>query len=317
MFANTIAMNSTNVRKSMALTWHRLGFAVTGALAPERAVAAAMRIFSTPPRFAHTEREREMLATAKRFEIDSPVGRLAAWRYGDPARPAVVLSHGWGGRGAQLAAFAPAFLQAGYQVVTFDHAAHGSSEGREASLVHFMRGLDAVVRHVESGGAPVAGIVGHSLGAAAAGAWLNENARAMRVVLVAPPTSVARWSRFMAHRMGIAEPVRRAMQERFERRYGYRWDAFELPRSVANVKASALVIHDEGDRDVSFASGLALARAWPGARLVATRGLGHNRILRAPEVIADAVDFVAGRVVFAPPPARGELSAYREPAPIA
>jgi pimeloyl-ACP methyl ester carboxylesterase len=294
MSANAAAMNSTNVRKSIGLAWHRLRFAVTGALAPGRAVAAAMRLFSTPPRFAQPAREREMLATARRFEIDSAVGRLAAWRYGEDARPAIVLSHGWGGRGAQLAAFAPELVRAGYQVVTFDHPAHGASDGREASLVHFMRGLDAVVRHVESGGAGVAGIVGHSLGAAAAGAWLNENGRAIRVVLVAPPTSVARWSGFFARRLGIAEPVRRAMQERFERRYGYRWDAFELPQSVANVKAAALVIHDEEDRDVSFASGVALARAWPGARLVATRGLGHNRILRMPQVIAEAVAFFDG-----------------------
>lgn len=311
------ALNSTNVRKNVGLAWHRIAFVVTGALAPERAVASAMRLFSTPPRFAHTPREREMLAHAARFEIESPVGRLAAWRYGERSRPAVVLSHGWGGRGAQLAAFAPAFVAAGYQAVTFDHAGHGMSEGREASLVHFMRGLDAVVRHAEAAGPRVAGIVGHSLGAAAAGAWLNENGREMRVVLVAPPTSVARWARFFARRLGIAEPVRRAMQERFEARYGYRWEHFELPRSVANVKARALVIHDGDDRDVSFASGLALARAWPDARLVVTRGLGHSRILRAPEVIADAVDFVAGRVVFAPPPGRGEASPFHEPAPIA
>jgi pimeloyl-ACP methyl ester carboxylesterase len=291
MSANATTINSTNVRKAMGLAWHRLSFAVTGALAPERAVAIAMRLFSTPPRFAHTARERQMLAAAKRFEIDSPVGRIAAWRYGDHACPAIVLSHGWGGRGAQLAAFAPALVAAGYQVVTFDHAAHGSSEGREASLVHFMRGLDAIVRHVEDEGAQVVGMAGHSLGAAAAGAWLNENGRALPVVLVAPPTSVARWSGFFARRLGIAEPVRRAMQERFERRYGYRWEAFELPQSVANVKARALVIHDEEDRDVSFASGVALAKAWPGARLFATRGLGHNRILRAPEVIAEAVAF--------------------------
>ena len=120
----------------------------------------------------------------------------------------------------------------------------------------------------------------------------------MRAVLVAPPISVKRYSEWFARRLGIAEPIRRAMQERFERRLGYRWSEFELPQSVARVRAAALVIHDAGDRDVLPASGLALARAWPGARWLRTRGLGD-------------------RVVFAPPPARGELSAYGAPAPLA
>jgi hypothetical protein len=153
-------------------------------------------------------------------------------------------------------------------------------------------------------------MIGHSLGAAAVGAWLNETQRDLRAVLVAPPTSVERYSGYFARSMGIAEPVRRAMQERFERSLGKRWSEFELPGSVANVRASMLVVHDEDDRDVPLKSGLALARAWKDARLCVTRGLGHRRILRASEVVRDAVDFIANRVVFAPPPARGETLPY-------
>jgi len=192
-------------------------------------------------------------------------------------------------------------VEAGYQVVLFDHAGHGMSEGREASLVHFMRGLDAVVRHVESGGAVVKGFVAHSLGAAATGAWLNENGRDVRVVLVAPPTSLERYSSYFASRLGIAEPVRRAMQARFERTLGYSWNEFELPQSVARVRAKALVIHDKDDRDVSIAAGRALARAWNDARIVETEGLGHRAILRDPQVARDAADFITGEVVFPAP----------------
>jgi pimeloyl-ACP methyl ester carboxylesterase len=107
------------------------------------------------------------------------------------------------------------------------------------------------------------------------------------------------------------------MQQRFERRLGHRWDEFELPQSVARVRAKALVVHDAGDREVSPAGGLALARAWPGARFVRTEGLGHRAILRDAQVVIDAVDFIADRVVFPQPPRKGEASAYFEPAPIA
>jgi len=309
--------NSTNVRSPLAAMLQRVELGLASVLAPEKAVDIAARLFSTPPHFEHTARERELLATAERYDVASRHGRLAAWRFGSGDRPAVVLVHGWGGRGAQLGGFVPALLESGYQVVLFDHVGHGFSEGTHATLVHFWEGLEAVVADAEKRGTRVSGIVGHSLGAAAVGAWLNENGRDIRAVLVAPPTSVERYSGYFARRLGIAEPVRRAMQERFERALGRRWSEFELPGSVARARAPMLVVHDREDGEVSFGAGLALARAWKGARLVATRGLGHRKILRAPEVVQDAIDFIADRVVFAPPPAKGESQPFAAPSPIA
>jgi pimeloyl-ACP methyl ester carboxylesterase len=309
--------NSTNVRNPLLGMLQRMELALVSTLAPQRAVDIAARHFSTPPRFEHTARERELLSTGTRYDVQSARGRIAAWRFGRTDRPAVVLVHGWGGRGAQLGAFVPALLDAGYQVITFDHVGHGHSEGAHATLVHFWDGLGAVVADTESRGSRVHGLVGHSLGAAAIGAWLNETGRNVRAVLIAPPISVERYSGYFARRMGIAEPVRRQMQEHFERILGRRWAEFELPAAVAKVRAPALVVHDRDDREVAYGSGLALARAWSGARLVTTSGLGHRRVLRAAEVVQDTVDFIADRVVFAPPPARGESQAFPSPAPIA
>ena len=105
------------------------------------------------------------------------------------------------------------------------------------------------------------------------------------------------------------------MQETLERRLGRPWTDFELPGSVADVQSRALVIHDAEDSEVSFAAGLGVARAWRGAALVRTRGLGHRLILRDPQVIQDVIDFLGARVVFAPPPATGSRP-FDAPAPI-
>jgi pimeloyl-ACP methyl ester carboxylesterase len=309
--------NSTNVRNPLLGLLQRAELALVAALAPQRAVEIAANHFSTPPRFEHTQRERELLSGGTRYDVQSRRGRIAAWRFGRTDRPAVVLVHGWGGRGAQLGGFVPALLDAGYQAIVFDHVGHGHSEGSNATLVHFWDGLDAVVAEAQSRGSRVEGLIGHSLGAAAIGAWLNATGREIRAVLVAPPISVERYSGYFARRLGIGEPVRRQMQEHFERALGRRWSEFELPGAVAKVRAPALVVHDREDAEVAFASGLALARAWKDARLAATSGLGHRRILRAPEVVQDAIDFIADRVVFAPAPARGESQPYSAPAPIA
>lgn len=308
--------NSTNVRNMIKFARTRIVLTLSSAFAPERAVHKAAKLFASPPRFAHTARERDLLHTGEPMVIQAQAARLAAWRFGAADRPAVVVSHGWGGRGAQLRSFVAPLVGAGFQVVVFDHAGHGFSEGQEASLVDFARDVAAVVDAIEARGVPVAGLVGHSLGAAAVGAFLRTSGRAIRCVLIAPPSSLIRYSGHFARMLGIPERIRREMQERFERRFGVAWSDFELPRSVVSIRAPALVIHDARDRDVPFASGLAIARAWPDARLVRTDGLGHRAILKDAGVVQDTVDFLRAEVVFAPPPASGERAAFSNPAPL-
>ena len=53
-----------------------------------------------------------------------------------------------------------------------------------------------------------------------------------------------------------------------------------------------LVVHDRGDVHTPHAGAVAIAEAWPNAMLVSTEDLGHHRILRAPDVVAEAVDFL-------------------------
>jgi pimeloyl-ACP methyl ester carboxylesterase len=308
-------MNSTIVRSLWMLST-RARLQVGAVVAPDRALREAVRLFLTPPRRAVRPREREFLAGGEGFVVPLGLARLSAWRFGDRDRPAVILSHGWGGRGAQFKAFVPALVGAGYQAIVFDHAGHGLSQGGESSLIEFGRGLGAVAATVEARGAAVAGIVGHSLGAAAIAPFLRAAGRRPRSVLIAPPASLVGYSAWFTTKLGLGEGFRSRLQSSIERRYGVRWDELELPQSVASLDAPALVIHDEDDADVRLAAGLAVARSWPGARFLRTRGLGHHAILRDAGVLRDALDFLRDEVVFAPPPQRDGWAAFPGPAPL-
>ncbi len=309
------AINSTNVRNILSHAGERMALQVAARVAPEAAVERAARLFSTPPRFPQSRAAREALAAGTRFEVRAGELSLMAWRFGRIDHPVVLLSHGWGGRGAQLRHFVKPLADAGFQPVLFDHVGHGDSGGVRSTLPHFIDGLDAVARHLESRGARVHGVVGHSLGAAAAAAWLASTGRDARAVVFAPPASIVRASTHFARRLGLPETIRRDMQQRFERAMGRPWSDFELPHSLRGVRAPALVVHDVEDRDVPIASGLAVARAWPGARFLATRHLGHAKALRDPQSLRDAVDFLAARVAFAPPAQAGG-AAFGAPAPL-
>ena len=315
MPAALLPLNSTIVR-SVKLLSTRARFQMGAIVAPERTLANALRLFLTPPRRPFRNRDRAFLASGEGFVVHAGATRLSAWRFGSPDRAAVILSHGWGGSGAQFHAFVPALVDAGYQAIVFDHGGHGYSEGQQASLVDFGRNLVAVADQVERRGGNVVGVIGHSLGAAAVTRFLRLSGRRVASVLLAPPASLVRYSSWFARSLGLGESLRQRLQAAVEDRLGVPWDELELPQAVASLATPALVIHDEDDLEVRVSAGLAIARAWPDARFVRTTGLGHNAILRDPGVVRDAVDFLAGKVVFPRPPAAGEWSAFPGPAPL-
>ena len=54
------------------------------------------------------------------------------------------------------------------------------------------------------------------------------------------------------------------------------------------------MLSDRDDKEADHADGARIARAWPGAELLMSDGLGHRRILRDEETIKRVVAHVAG-----------------------
>ena len=289
---------STNVR-----------FAASALLFPELAGAWAERLFLTPPR------NRDAAATAldlidARSTFVSHKGRaIATWRWGSRDAPAVLLAHGWGGHAAQMRAFVFPLLSAGYRVIAYDQPAHGVSEGRLTGLPDFAD----VLAEVAAYHGDVVGVIGHSLGGAAAALALAAGkVRLENAVLISPPADMVGYSRRFARWYWMPEAVRRAMQVAIEERYGVLWESLDVRRLAPRIAARALVIHDRDDRLVPWTQGAQVASHWPGARLLSTDGLGHRRILEDEFVTRAAADFLSGRSSIAQP-AEAELP---EPAPL-
>jgi pimeloyl-ACP methyl ester carboxylesterase len=185
---------------------------------------------------------------------------------------------------------ARALAEAGFRVVAYDGPAHGRSTGRLASLPEFARALGAVTRSV----GPVYGLVGHSLGGAAVTLALRDELDAQRVVLLATPADVTRFSTAFADHFRLSPGTRLALQRNLETRLKTRWDELHLPTIARSLRASALLLHDREDDDVPYSQAEEIVRAWPGARLVLTSGLGHRAILRDPIVVRRTVGFLQG-----------------------
>lgn len=281
---------STTVRFFAALARHRLAFRVLSPLSPRKAGDRARRLFLTPPRHAFRRAELEALEEASLLTVPMPTGRIVGWRWGRAQDPVVVLVHGWGGRAAQMRSYVAPLTARGYSVVAFDAPGHGMTGGRESSLVHMAAALDAVLREI----GPVAAVIGHSLGGAVAGYVMSRGAQVGKAVLLAPPASLTDYSHRFARLLRLPEGVRALMQAQIERRFGIRWSDFEVDRTAPKLTQPALIIHDIDDRDNPFRDGERYARHWPGARLVATHGLGHRGALYDSAVINEVTGFIGG-----------------------
>jgi len=275
----------TNVRLPYAGLL-RISFRALQTAAPPLAARLAEILFRTPPRHPANGGEREALASGRRGTIHDGHVTVATWSWGEG--PRVLLVHGWGSRGVRLASFAPPLIEAGYSVTTFDAPGHGASPGRLSSLPQFIAALEAVAG--EAG--PVVAIVAHSMGCSAAAIAMRRGLTVGSAVFLAPAANPGDYSRRFAEYFGIGDAVREAMQRNLERRFGFRWNDFDVPRAASSMTTPLLAFHDREDSDVPWSDGGAVVRAWPGAELVTTRGLGHRRIVHDPEVIARAVAFL-------------------------
>jgi pimeloyl-ACP methyl ester carboxylesterase len=204
--------------------------------------------------------------------------------------------HGWAGRGEQLGAFVAPLVARGHRVVSFDAPSHGDSAPgafgpRSTTIPEFADALCAVV----AAHGPARAIVAHSMGGTAAATALCDGLRADRLVMLAPMASPAAYARQFAGILGFGERTLRRLIARVERRVGApmrHFDVPELGRAIA--MPPTLIVHDRDDASTPVSDGAAIAAAWTGARLRVTSGLGHRRVLRDPDVVAEVCQFVAG-----------------------
>jgi pimeloyl-ACP methyl ester carboxylesterase len=271
---------ATKVKLFLARTSYRALFRV----APNVAEHLFAQRFLTP-------RRRKPSGPSNRWnamELRNGSESLAAYTAG--RGPAVLVIHGWESHAADLQTLGDALSHAGFRVVLVDLPAHGRSAGRRTNLVEFAR----VVRGVANTIGPLAGVVGHSLGAAAVVLAIRDGMLAARAVLIAPPNGPEHYVRRMASILGVSAQRIPALLSRIERLIGTAIPDVDVAQAAAALSTPALIFHDVADREVPFAHGAAVAAAWKGAQLIALENVGHRRPVTDPQVLATIVDFLRG-----------------------
>jgi len=279
----------------LKLTTVRTGFVLGGRIAPKRTVNRAARLFATPyassrSRAQATQGDADM----QRSELQVNGETIATYVWGDPStQPYALLAHGWSSFGLRFLPWVAQLRAQGLAVVTFDQPGHGRSTGKLCTLPEFIATIRAI--GARYGNAALA--VGHSLGGAAVTLAQDESWHADRLILVAPAADMKAAARRFFRFVHLAGYLREPFYAWLHRRTGVHIDELRVERKLPMLGQPALIVHDLDDADVPWGEGERYAQHWPGARLYTTEGLGHRRVLDAPEVIEAALAFVRGEEV--------------------
>jgi pimeloyl-ACP methyl ester carboxylesterase len=233
-----------------------------------------------------------LLSTARRFTLEAGDVALTAWEWNvEGPQGTALLVHGWSGNAGQMSSFVSPLVERGFHVVAVDLPAHGESPGNFATLVLLARSLELVGKRL----LPRV-VIAHSMGGTATTYALTKGLSLERMVLLASPVQLPPYLKHFGEEFGLSEAMQDRLLARIEKVVGLRISELDLrPHVKTLVHVSALVVHDRGDRVVPVAASRELVSAWPGARLIETEGLSHDKVRRDAKVVSSAVAFVSGQ----------------------
>lgn len=247
---------------------------------------ALLKDVMTPKRRARV-RLAEPLRDAQSVEIETPYGKIAAWRLGEG--PAVLLVHGWQDDNALWSPLIQALSELGIASVTLDLPGHGHSQGDRCTPPRAAAAIQAVVDQL----GPIDGVVTHSFGGPATSLALSKGLNVRRAVLIASPRGRNRRWFHVAEERGLSEAVVDRARELYAEEVGPEHSVFDLAEVAKSFTAEALIIHSLDDDAVEWENAPAIADAWPGSELVLCDGLGHRMIAQDRGIIERVVQFVA------------------------
>ena len=252
------------------------------------------KIFFTPFRFKTPEKELEAEATAMLFSVVVAGKKVQCYQWGDESKPFVLVVHGWAGRSTQFRKFVPQFNEAGYRIIGFDGPAHGKSEGKRTSIAEFEEVMKEIAK---SKGYPEA-IIAHSFGGGASLFAIANGFPVKKLINIASPTIADRIIQSYLKAIGGSWKTGENFKALIKHRHGKEFEEFTALFLIRKVPADLrlMLVHDEDDKEVEIVHIHELIKVFPSARLLATKGLGHNRILKDEVVIGACLDFINDKI---------------------
>ncbi len=252
----------------------------------------ALWLFCTPVRVEMARKERMAADMGRQFDFVVDGSTLAGWEWGSGEK-SVLLMHGWNGRGTNLSSFVEPLVASGFRVVAFDAHGHGDSKGQYCYAPLFAEAAMTLAR--EKG--DFYGLIAHSFGTCAGTVAQKLGMRFDKVVYLSTMCWIKqRFFEFSAA-VGLDAAGQEEMWQVSENYFGVGLiESFHGDVAGKDFTSRGLLIHDEDDPEILPEQSRAMAAVWPDSELWLTKGLGHFRIIRSPQVVSRVVEFMNNEV---------------------
>jgi len=285
-------MGSLKINQKLALGYVRARLNILALVSPRKAAVKAFRFFCTPQQQV-TKKGSALFEGGERlsFHLDKHAIRGHRWLPVKTPLKKVLIVHGFESASRNFEAYIGALLKKGYEVVAFDAPAHGQSGGRRITLPDYIK----MLRTIEQNYGPFEGYMGHSLGGLALCLFLENHPhhRETRLVLIAPAVETTLAVAAFTALLHLSSEVSAEMDEYVQEISGHPFSWYSLRRALNHIQAGILYLQDEDDRITPLKDALLVRKdGHPNISWVITKGLGHRKIYKDPEIMGKIVDFL-------------------------
>ena len=185
----------------------------------------------------------------------------------------VLLIHGWESNASRWEEFIGHLRKSGSTIIALDAPAHGLSSGAEFSMPRYAEFVDVLVKKVKPDY-----MVGHSIGGATALYFQSHyhNEYIKKMVVLGAPCDLDTLLRNYAGMLSLNSNVFQLLEKHFFEHFRIKTKEFSGSIFASKIKIEGLIAHDIEDTVVPFREGKKIAEAWPSAKFVTTKGLGHS-----------------------------------------
>lgn len=244
-------------------------------IAPNHARKVARKLLLTPSRM--TEKNAKPIGLVV-GQIDSSEGALTTYKLGEG--PVWIMTHGWSGSASQFFPLMEYIASQGYTALAYDHPAHGNSGGLYGHMPAFIIGLEAILDSVDE----VAGLVGHSMGTAAALECHHTKLVDKPFLLIAPVLNYVENLLSSVARSGYSLKLFNSVVNEIADQYRYPVQAVDPFAKLGQRNAKTIIVHDENDKFANYSISHKASLQMERVCLVTTQGQGHGRIMKSAPV---------------------------------
>jgi pimeloyl-ACP methyl ester carboxylesterase len=276
----------------LALNLVRFKLRTLAMISKKKAAEAAFNLFTTP-QYRNTKDLTRIFGSAETLQLDFQGYRVQGYRWGAGAARTALLLHGFESSIVNFGQYVQPLLDQGFCVLGFDAPAHGRSNGKQMNVLLYKQ----FIEQLRTQFGPVQRFLGHSLGGLSLTLALEDEGHDedVRAVLIAPATETRTAIDLYFKYLRLPDALRPVFDQFITQRgEGKGPDWFSVARAIPNIKAQVLWIHDQDDELTPLSDVEPVRRKkYPHVHFYITKGLGHRRIYRDPDVVDRVVRFLS------------------------